>query len=75
MSPDLLSIDSFPFASGGYGDVYEGTLGDCKICIKRVRVYTQDILQKAVKVQFFGALGFSLFVTTNQTDRRSAKKP
>ena len=48
----LLHTDSFPFASGGYGDVHEGTLDGSKVSIKRVRVYTQDVLQKAAKASF-----------------------
>jgi len=50
LSPDLLNIGPDPFASGGYGDVYKGTLGGSMICIKRVRVYTGEDPQKAVKV-------------------------
>ncbi|KAF9644146.1 kinase-like protein [Thelephora ganbajun] len=49
LSPDLLSITSDPFASGGYGDVYHGTLNGSRICAKRVRAYIQDGPQKATK--------------------------
>ena len=48
----LLKIDSLPFTSGGFGDVYMGTLDGSKICVKRIRVYTKDVLQTAVKVYF-----------------------
>ncbi|KAF9645427.1 kinase-like protein, partial [Thelephora ganbajun] len=44
-----LSIDPDPFASGGFGDVYHGTLNGSRVCVKRVRVYTRDGLQKVAK--------------------------
>ena len=47
---DLLKIGSDPFTSGGYGDVYRGTLGGSMVCVKRVRMYTQDGPHKAIKV-------------------------
>ena len=37
-----LKVDQNPFASGGYADVYEGTLGTSRVCVKRVRVYIDD---------------------------------
>ncbi|KAF9644320.1 kinase-like protein, partial [Thelephora ganbajun] len=49
ISSDLLDVSQDPFASGGYGDVYQGTLEGEKVCIKRVRVYTQDGPQKSNK--------------------------
>ena len=45
-----LVIGPNPFASGGYGDVYEGTLEGSRVCIKRVRVYTRDDPKMASKV-------------------------
>ena len=50
LSSDLINIDPEPFASGGCGDVYHGTLGGSRVCIKRVRVYTNDDPQQAAKV-------------------------
>jgi len=47
----LLTVGSDPFAQGPYGDVYEGTLNDSKVCIKRVRMYTQEGPEKAIKVR------------------------
>lgn len=47
---DLLKIESDPFASGGYGDVYHGTLNGSRVCVKRVRMYTRDGPHKATKV-------------------------
>lgn len=47
----LLDVNHEPFASGGYGDVYGGTLNGSMVCIKRVRVYTEGGSQKATKVR------------------------
>jgi len=37
----LSHVNSQPVASGGSADVYEGTLGGSKVCVKRVRIYSQ----------------------------------
>ena len=50
LSSHLLNIGSDPFASGGYGDVFEGIHDGSRVCIKRVRVYTSDDPKKAAKV-------------------------
>jgi serine/threonine protein kinase len=47
----LLNIDTFPFASGGFGDVYRGTLDGSNVCVKRVRVYIKDGPEKVAKVR------------------------
>jgi len=52
LSSDVLNIGPNPFASGGYGDVYHGTLNGSTVCVKRVRVYTQDGPQKVTKVRY-----------------------
>jgi hypothetical protein len=52
LPPDLLSIDLDPFARGGYGDVYEGNFNGSKVCIKRMRVYSEDGPQRAAKVRY-----------------------
>ena len=39
-----------PFVQGPYGDVYEGTHDGSKVCIKRVRMYTQE-REKVIKVR------------------------
>ena len=49
--PDRLTIDSTPFYSGGFGNIYYGTLGDSRVCIKRLRIYSNDDPQKAIKVR------------------------
>jgi hypothetical protein len=50
-SDQVLSVDSNPFARGNYGDVYQGTLNGSKVCIKRLRVYTEGDPQRAEKVR------------------------
>ena len=50
LSSSHLNIDPEPFVSGGYGDMYEGTLDGSRVCIKRVRVYVKDSRQKGAKV-------------------------
>jgi len=52
LSSDVLNIGPNPFASGGYGDVYHGTLNGSTVCVKRVRVYAQDGPQKVTKVRY-----------------------
>jgi hypothetical protein len=49
---DLLSIAPEPFASGDYGDVYQGTLNGSRVSVKRVQVCTEDDPQKAAKVRY-----------------------
>ena len=50
--PHRLNVGPDPFASGAYGDVYEGTLDGLRICVKRIRVYTQYGSQKAARVRY-----------------------
>ena len=52
LSASLLHIETDPFASGGYGDVYHGTLDGSRVCIKRVRVYVKEGPKKATKVRY-----------------------
>lgn len=49
ISSKLLLINRYPFGSGGFGDVYEGTLNGAKICIKRPREYATDDPQERQK--------------------------
>jgi len=49
LSPPLLNISHDPVASGGIGDVYEGTLDGLRVCAKRVRMYSHAP-EKAAKV-------------------------
>ncbi|KAF9642056.1 kinase-like protein, partial [Thelephora ganbajun] len=49
LSTDQLSINPDPFASGGFGDVYRGTLNGSRVCVKRARVSARDDPQEADK--------------------------
>ena len=68
----LLNVDPEPFASGGFGDVYHGTLDGSGVCIKRVRVYTEDGPQKATKVHY--GRRRSPLIIANITYRASVKR-
>ena len=48
----VLNIGRQPVASGGSGDVFEGTLNRSKVCVKRVRVYSRDGPEAARKVVY-----------------------
>jgi len=50
-----LGIGPRLIASGGSGDVYEGTLNGSKICIKCVRVYSEEDPMKTIKVRYLVA--------------------
>ena len=50
-SSHILKTHLQPFACGGFGDVYHGTLNGEKVCIKHIRVYTEDMSGKAIKVR------------------------
>ena len=45
-----LTISDEPFASGGCGGVYRGTLDGSKVCVKRVRLHAIDDQSKSTKV-------------------------
>ena len=51
-----LTVGSEPFAAGGCGDVYRGTLDRSEVCVKRVRMYSKDGADKPKKVCFRGSL-------------------
>jgi hypothetical protein len=50
LPPHLLDIGRYPIASGGSGNVHEGTFNGSKVCVKRARVYSEDDSKKATKV-------------------------
>ena len=52
LSSRILGIGPHPVAAGGSGDVYEGTLNDSRVCIKRVRIYSKEGPKKATKVRY-----------------------
>ena len=41
LSSSVLGIGRQPTASGGSGDLYEGTLDGSRVCIKRIRIYSR----------------------------------
>ena len=45
-----LKIDAKPFDFGSFGDVFKGSFNGSQICVKRIRVYTQDTSKTAAKV-------------------------
>ena len=49
---DGLKVDDHPFARGGFGDIYDGTLNGSAICVKRLQVPTKDELETTTKVCF-----------------------
>ena len=51
LSSSLLNIGRQPVASGGSGDIYQGTLNGLAVCVKRVRVYSKEGPKKATKVR------------------------
>ena len=70
-----LDIDPEPFASGGSGDVFRGTLGDSEVCIKRVRVYIKLGTKKAARVGFlYSILSYPPFTSADEPRRPFAKR-
>jgi len=43
VSGDLVTLGDCPIANGGFADVWEGTHGGGKVCIKCPRVYKEDL--------------------------------
>lgn len=46
---DLLNTDKSPFASGGFSDVFQGTYGGSKVCVKRLRVSSTSSPERVKK--------------------------
>lgn len=55
LSPDLQNTGSYPFASGGYGDLYQVSLNGRGVRVKRMRVCSGDNRREATKVRFYVA--------------------
>ena len=54
MLPGSLPLTAkWPIASRGSCDVYEGFLGDSKVCVKKLRIYSNDKEEKAKRVCFW----------------------
>ena len=52
IASNRLTIDPFPFAAGGFGDMHNGTLDGSPVCVKRLRVSGRDAIPPATKVLF-----------------------
>ncbi|KAK7437368.1 Rho guanine nucleotide exchange factor [Stygiomarasmius scandens] len=46
---DVEGISKYPVASGGFGDIYTGLIGDQMACLKVVRIYGEEDTQKFAK--------------------------
>ena len=52
LSSSILDVGHQPVASGGSGDIYEGILNGSRVCVKRVRIYSEDGPDKTTRVHF-----------------------
>ena len=52
LSSSILDVGHQPVASGGSGEIYEGTLNGSRVCVKRVRIYSEDGPDKMTRVHF-----------------------
>lgn len=50
LSSDLLKTSKYPFDSGGFSDVFQGTYAGSEVCIKRLRIASTSSLEKIRKV-------------------------
>ena len=48
----VLDVGRQPVASGSSGNIYEGTLNGSRVCVKRIRIHSEDGPQGAIKVHF-----------------------
>ena len=69
-SPRDLSVSGQPFASGSSGDVYQGSLRDSRVCVKRIRISRGDEFQRNQKVDHFR----HFTPTTDESPRRFFKR-
>lgn len=51
LESSLLIPGKYPVASGGSGDIYEGSLNGSKVCVKRLRIYAGEESPVARKVR------------------------
>lgn len=65
LSSQRVDISSDPFASGGFGDVYHGTLNGSRVCIKRLRMYTKDASTEVMKAFYEEAVTWKRLVHPN----------
>ena len=50
LSSPLLNIDRQLSVSGGFSDIYKGSLDGSTVCVKRIRVYSQEGPERVTKV-------------------------
>ena len=46
-----LTVESDPFASGGFGEVYQGTLDGSSVCVKRLRAVIPEDFAVSIQVR------------------------
>ena len=68
LSSQVLLISNQPVASGGSGDVYEGTLNNSRVCVKRIRVYAKDSSGEPPDVRHIRYHSRCLLLLTRPTD-------
>ena len=68
LSSQVLLISNQPVASGGSGDVYEGTLNNLRVCVKRIRVYAKDSAGEPPDVRNLRYQFVRLLLLTRPTD-------
>ena len=74
IASDRLTVDPLPFASGGFGDMHNGTLDGKAVCVKRLRVSGRDAMPAATKVRF-SLNRFSDTSSRTELHRCSVKRP
>jgi hypothetical protein len=62
ISPHLLKVDAYAFASGGFGDVFRGSFKGSDVCVKRLRVATP----KDIAVSYQHRYSSCAYLRTNQ---------
>ena len=69
-----LNVSEEPFASGGYSDVFKGTLSGSEVCVKELRVASTSNPEQAkkaiIRLTTIGPLPF-----TNASDRCFTERP
>jgi hypothetical protein len=47
---DIQKLGEYPVASGGFGEIYRGSLGGQTACLKVVKIYRDSDVHKLLKV-------------------------
>jgi serine/threonine protein kinase len=64
--PMDLDVRPEPFAQGGFGDMYNGTLHGSRVCVKRLRVHRENALESVMKVRSMPSLSLSVISRISQ---------